>query len=119
MPPSFPLTLVVAWILLFGFVNTHQRHASRFRGSSPHFQLALLASTVLGTLVAIGLLVFYFTRVAWYLPLALFAVGSILGAALFGILDKTVGQLPLSLLGFIAWPASAVWAFYVIRAIAA
>jgi hypothetical protein len=119
MPTAFPLSLVVAWILMFGFVNTHQRHATRFQGSSQRVRSALFASTLLGILVALGLLVFYFTKVAWYWPLALFVVGSTLGAVPFVLLDKALGQLSLSLLGFVAWPASAIWFYVVVRSIAA
>lgn len=32
---------VSAWVIFFGFVNTHQRHARHFRGASQHYLLAL------------------------------------------------------------------------------
>jgi hypothetical protein len=117
MPTSLPIELLLAFVLVFGFVSSHQRHTARFNGSSPTFQMALMASTVIGVLVGLGLLVLYFVHVAWYWPLVLFVTGTVLGGILFGILDKTIGQLPLTLIGFVAWPISAVWAFLAIRSI--
>lgn len=110
MSVSLPFALIAAWIVLFGCINTHQRHVATFKGSSQGFRSALLASTVLGTLVALGLLVLYFTRVAWYWPLALFAMGAIGGGLIFGVLDAKIGQPTMSLLAF-GWPAAAYWVY--------
>lgn len=115
MPTSMPLVLVLAWVLLFGCVNTHQRHASRFRGASQSFLMALQASVLLGTLVGFGLLIYYFTQVAWYWPLVLFMAGSLVGGLLFGLLDVSVGALVMSFLAFVGWPAAAVWAYFIIN----
>lgn len=119
MSSSLPLSLLIAWVVLFGSINTHQRHAANFRGASAGFGLALQASTLLGLLVCLGLLVFYFLQVSWYWPLVLFAVGSILGGLAFGLLDSALGQPTMSILSFIAWPACAYWAYTIIRSIAA
>ena len=115
MPTSIPLVLIIAWVVFFGFVNTHQRHAMHFRGESQGYLLALQASVLLGSVAGLGLLVYYFMQVAWYWPIVLFAVGSLVGGLLFGLLDVKLGQLGLSMLAFIGWPASAVWAFFIIR----
>ncbi len=72
MAESIPISLIIAWIIFFGFLNTHQRHAKDFRGSSQNYLLTLNASVLLGRLVTIGLLVYYFMQVAWYWPIALF-----------------------------------------------
>lgn len=117
MPTSMPLTLVVAWVLLFGFVNTHQRHAMRFEGASRTYLFALQASFLLGSLIGLGLLIYYFTRVAWYWPLVLFAIGSLIGGLLFGLLDAKLGQLIMSLVAFVGWPAAAIWAYLIINAL--
>lgn len=115
MGNSMPLSLVVAWIFLFGFVNTHQRHAMHFRGASQGYLLALQASMLLGSLVGLGLLGYYFMQVAWYWPIVLFAVGSLVGGLLFGVLDVKIGQLAMSMIAFVGWPASAVWGFSIIH----
>ena len=81
MGNSMPLSLVASWVVFFGFVNTHQRHARHFRGESQGYLRALQASVLLGSLVGLGLLGYYFTQVAWYMPIALFAIGSLVGGA--------------------------------------
>ncbi len=115
MTDSLPPSLIISWVVLFGFVNTHQRHARSFRGASQGYLFALQASVLLGSLVGLGLLGYYFTQVAWYWPLVLFVVGSLVGGLLFGFLDVKIGQLGMSMFAFIGWPASAVWAFLIIR----
>ncbi|TAK24520.1 MAG: hypothetical protein EPO26_04665 [Chloroflexota bacterium] len=110
-----PLTIVAPWVLFFGFVNTHQRHARSFEGASPYVELALNISTALGALVGLGLMIFYGTQTAWYWPIVLFAVGSFLGGIVFALLGHWLGALPLSLLSFVGWPASAVWLLTMIR----
>ncbi len=119
MPSSLPLELIAAWVLFFGSVSTHQRHASNFRGASQGFATALRASALIGTLVGLALLVYYFFQVNWYWPIVLFAVGSILGGIVFGLLDAKIAQPAMSLLAFLCWPAGALWALLIIRAIAA
>lgn len=116
---SLPVSLVVAWTIFFGAVNTHQRHAASFKGSSRAFQSALLFSSLCGSFVGIGLLIYYFMHVAWYWPLALFAIGSVAGGLIFGLLDAKVGQPTMSLVAFAAWPAAALWAVFIIRSITA
>lgn len=115
MNSSIPLSLVISWVLFFGFVNTHQRHAMHFQGASQGYLLALQASFILGSLVGLGLLVYYFIQVSWYWPLVLFVVGSIIGGLFFGFLEAKIGTLGMSLISFIGWPASAVWAFSIIQ----
>lgn len=117
MSASLPIILMAAWGLLFGFVNTHQRHASNFRGSSRGFLAVLQASVLLGTLVGLGLLVFYFTRVSWYWPLVLFALGSAVGGLVFGLLDVKLGQLAMSIIAFLGWPAAAIWMYFIVQAL--
>ncbi len=115
MDNSMPIQLIISWILFFGFVNTHQRHARNSQGASQGYLLALYASVTLGSLAGLGLLVYYFIQAAWYWPLVLFLVGSLLGGISFGFLDAKIGLLGMSLASFFGWPASAIWAFLVIR----
>lgn len=117
MSNSMPLSLVVAWIIFFGFVNTHQRHATHFRGESQGYLLGLQVSALLGSVVGLGLLGYYFMHVAWYWPMLLFAVGSFASGLVFGVLDVKLGPLTMSTMAFIGWPASSVWAFFIIRAL--
>lgn len=115
MGSSIPLPLMISWVLFFGFVNTHQRHAMRFQGASQGYLLALYASVTLGSLVGLGLLVYYFIQVSWYWPLVLFVGGSLVGGLFFGFLDVKIGMLEMSLVSFIGWPISVIWAFFIIR----
>lgn len=115
MNSSLPISLIISWILFFGFVNTHQRHAEHFKGASQGYLLALYTSVILGRLVGLGLLIYYFIQVSWYWPIVLFLVGSLIGGLFFGFLDAKIGLLGMSLVSFIGWPASAIWAFLIIR----
>ena len=119
MPSSLPIDLIAAWVLIFGSVSTHQRHASNFRGASQSFAGVLQASTLIGTLAGLGLLIYYFFQVSWYWPLVLFALGGLLGGIVFGLLDVKISQPAMSILAFLSWPVGALWAFFIIRAIAA
>ncbi len=115
MPTSLPFSLIIAWIVFSGFVNTHQRHMMNFRGNSQGYLLALQASTLLGSVSGLGLLSYYFIQVEWYWPIALFAAGSLVGGLLFGFLDTKIGQLTMSMLSFVGWPVAATWAFFIIH----
>jgi hypothetical protein len=115
MSHSLPWLLFLAWVFFSGFVDTHRRHAANFHGSSQGFLVALSASAILGWVVGFGLLIYYFVRVAWYWPLVLLVLGGTVGAFLFGILDRLIGQLILSLFAFLGWPAAALWAFLIVR----
>jgi len=117
MDDSMSVSLVAAWVTFFGFVNTHQRHAKNFRGASQSFLLSLHISVALGSLIGLGLLVYYFMQVAWYFPFALFAIGSVVGGVLFGLLDALIGQFAISMLAFVGWPAGAAWVFQSIHSI--
>ena len=115
MSASLPLSLFLAWCLFFGFLNTHQRHAANFKGASEGFHAALNLSVIVGSIAGLGLLIYYFTQVAWYWPIVLFISASLIAGLIFSVLDLKVGQPAMSLLGFVAWPAGAIWAFFVIK----
>ena len=115
MTTSMPFVLIIAWVIFFGFVNTHQRHALGFQEESQGYLLALKGSVFLGSLVGLGTMGYYFTQVAWYWPIVMFVVGSLGGGLLFGFLDIKIGQLGMSMLAFIGWPSSAAWAFAIIH----
>lgn len=115
MSSSMPYSLIIAWVIFFGLVNTHQRHAMNYRGESQSYLHALKTSVLFGRLVNLGLLGYYFMLAEWYWPVALFVIGSLIGGFLFGFLDAAIGQFTMSLLAFIGWPASAIWAFLIIH----
>ena len=115
MSASLPWPLFLAWILFTGFLATHSQHAMSFRGRSQVVLLLLHISTAAGCLVTLGLVIYYFTVVAWYWPIVLFVVGSIVGGILFSILGVVTGQLTMTMLAFLGWPAAAVWVFYIMQ----
>lgn len=114
---SLPIALIIAFTFMFGFVSTHQRHAKNFRGASQTYLLVLNTSALIGSLIGLGLLVFYGYATAWYWPFALFAIASLAGGLLFGLFDKIVGQLVMSMTGFIGWPVCAVFVYLTVNGI--
>lgn len=115
MDSSMPVSLIISWILFIGFISIHRRHAMHFEGAWKGFQKVLFTSVMLGKLVGLGLLVYYYIQVEWYWPLILFFFGSLVGGFLFAFLEVKIGTLVLSLFSFVGWPSSAVWAFLIIR----
>src|SRR5260370_41104164 len=124
MPAPMPLSLVVAFAVLIGLVNTHQRHAATFGGSSREVLRVLNVSLGAGCAVGLGLLAYYGVQTAWYWPVVLFVVGGVVGGSLFGLLDGLAGrvagadsgELVMSLVAF-SWPAAAVWVYFLIRSL--
>ncbi len=117
MPEQMPLSLVVAWLLIFGFVNTHQRHARGFHGASQAFSLALNVSTLLGSLCMLVLFGYYFYVATWYWPIVLFVLTTLGGGFFFAYLDFKIGEPWMSLLGFVVWPSAALWLFFIIKSL--
>lgn len=115
MPDSMPLSLVIAYLAFFGFLNTHQRHSSRFEGASQIYHLALNISLLIGVLVGLGLLIYYGYLTAWYWPIVLFLTGSLIGGLIFGLFDVTLGLLIMSLVSFPGWPISAYIMYRIIN----
>lgn len=115
---EMPWLLILAWVGLFGFLNSHQRHIASFNGNSKGILAALNLSFMLGMLVALGLFVYYFLQVSWYWPIVLFLIGSIVGGILFGALDSLIGGLTTSMMAFVGWPICAFCFFYTVRGLA-
>ena len=115
MSNAMPISLIFAWAVFFGLVNTHQRHVRRLLGTSAIYRSAVRFSSVFGSLVGAGLLIYYLMKVAWYWPLVLLVIGSSIGGLFFSWLDKTMGGPSLSFFAFFGWPISAVWTFLIIR----
>ena len=110
-----PLSLIASWVVFFGFVNTHQRHARHFRGESQGYLRALQASASwqLGRPWPLGLLLHAGCVVYAHRIVCNWQLGR--GGLLFGVLDVKISQLGMSMAAFIGWPASAVWAFFIIH----
>ncbi|MEY2666336.1 MAG: hypothetical protein RLZZ384_507 [Pseudomonadota bacterium] len=114
MGNSMPLLLIFAWALFFAFLNCHWRYARYFRGSSQVFYFILHISVILGSLVGLGLMGYYFVHVEWYWPFALFILGSFLSGIVLATIEMLIGQLFMSIISFVGWPISAIWLFIII-----
>jgi hypothetical protein len=101
----------IGWYCLFSiFVFYQQLHVKNFRGASKAFGLALSISAVLGMLTGFAYLLYYGWSVAWWAPIVIFILGILVSLVAF-TLERVVGALALSLLGFIGWPVSAYFMF--------
>lgn len=114
---TLPITLLIAFTLMFGFINTHQRHTKNFQGANLNHLFALQVSFISGLLAGIGLLIFYGFMTAWYWPLALLTIAVTAGSLLFGLLDDQIGQRGLSGASF-AWPLCALICYWAITELA-
>jgi hypothetical protein len=72
---TMPPYLVLAFVMFFGFVNTHNRHINSFRGRSQAFYNFLIIYTGLSCLFGLCFLIYYGYTVKWYLPIVLVIVG--------------------------------------------
>ena len=117
LPALMPISLFVSWTALSGCVNSHQRHAANFRGSSESFRQALQLSTVIGFVTEVGLLIYYLTQSTWYWPILLFLGGSVAAGLIFGLLDVLLGPLLVSVLSFVCWPICAYWSYSAIASL--
>jgi hypothetical protein len=119
LPTSLPITLVLAWASFFAFFLSQGHHERELTTShfleSPNLLKALGISTLLGMIVGVGILAFYFYKVSWYWPLLLAVGGSMIGAAAFGLLSGLVSSATISKGAFIGWPLSAVCAIQMIH----
>jgi len=92
------------------FVFYQQLHARNFRGSSKGFEAILMLSAFSGMITGLSYLIYYGWTVVWWVPIPIFVVGllfTIVGA----FVERLLGPIVLSLLGFIGWPLCAVAMF--------
>lgn len=106
--------LNLLYYCLFGtFVFYQQLHAKNFRGASKGFEVALTISSFLGWIVGFIYLIYYGYLVIWWAPIVIFVIG-ILFNIISGFIERIIGQLTISLLGFVAWPLFAYLMFQTI-----
>lgn len=103
-----------AYTLFVCFAMGQQTLTRSFRGNSQGFLLALQLSGVLATLAMIVLLGMLFFVDSWYWPIVTFFGSFFLGGLGMFMLTKAVGTLPMAIIGFVAWPAAAVWAYFLL-----
>lgn len=113
MTDPMPLSLIISWVTFFSFLFTHIEKSGDFRQGEWH--KAIQSSALLGILVGISLLGYYFTQVNWYWPIILIIVGY--AVVFFGqiLLGDLFTSLYFIMLAFIGWPAAAIWTFFIIR----
>ena len=114
---ALPVTLIISFILMFGFVNTHQRHVKDFQGANLNHLFFLNISFIAGLITGIGLLIFYGFMTAWYWPVLLAAIAATGGSLFFGFLDAQTGQRGLSVVSFF-WPLCALLCYLSITELA-
>ena len=92
------------------FVFYQQLHARDFRGASQSFGLVLSLFAFLGMLTGFAYLIYYGWVVVWWAPIPIFILG-LLSSVVGFLIERVIGKLSISLLGFIAWPVCAFFMF--------
>lgn len=101
---------LIYYLLFSVFVFYQQLHVKNFQGASQGFQMLLSLSALGGMITGLAFLGYYAIEISFAGALLIFAIGLLAG--LVGpILEKIVGALALSLIGFIAWPLCAYLMF--------
>ena len=101
---------ITAYCLFSIFVFYQQLHAKNFNGGSEAIGLALAFSGFAGMLTGIAYLIYYGWSVAWWAPIIILILG--LATVIPGyFLERLIGRLTISFLGFIAWPICAYLMF--------
>jgi hypothetical protein len=100
--------------LLFGFVETHQRHLRSINRGDTYLrhedeQRNLWWSGRIGQIVGIALLIWLGTKAHWYSPIVLFIAALLPSGLIFGLLDKKIiGAYQLSKMSYFTWPIAAL-----------
>jgi hypothetical protein len=93
------------------FIHYQERHLLIFNGSLWRVETLLGLSTIAGEITRIVYLVKYAYQILWWVPIIIWIIG-ILSHKISKSLEKIVGGLIISLLGFIGWPICAYFMFY-------
>ncbi|WP_193000680.1 hypothetical protein [Vibrio litoralis] len=105
------LEAVGSWIVFFGYLYSHIQQSNNFQGSSRNYEIALMISSLVGSIALLYLLFNFYQHSNWYSPVILFSVGSFLSATIFALWERICGTLVMSISAFIFWPAGAYF-FY-------
>ncbi len=104
-------TLNVLYFCLFGtFVFYQQLHLKHFRGASKIFEIILSIFAFAGMIVGLTFLIYYGFKVTWWAPFVIFAIG-LLFMFIAAFIEKLIGKMTMSLLGFVVWPVCAYLMF--------
>ncbi len=109
--PTFSWPSITAYCLFSIFVFYQQLHVKNFQGASQAFSLALSISAFAGMLTGLAYLVYYGWSVSWWAPIVIFVLGVVASSVIGVLIERFVGSLVLSLVGFIGWPFSAYLMF--------
>lgn len=115
---QIPADLWVSWAVFSAVVYVQQMHENSFRGNSLVFYKALALSSAASSFVGIGLSIYLFFMVEpWYASILFLVLASLAGTTVSFFVEKAIGSLTVSLAGFILWPTTAVWSYFLISKI--
>lgn len=104
-------TLNILYYCIFGtFVYYQQLHLKNFRGASKIFKQLLTVFAFVGMIVGLVFLIYYGYKVTWWAPFIILLLG-LLSMFIAVYIEKLIGTLTMSLLGFIVWPLCAYLMF--------
>ncbi len=109
-------TLTLAWMIFWGFLSQHHRHLTRDSSLSDSQRSIFMASVTLGIFVAVGLFGYSAFKMPWYQPLLMLLVFPFTELLLLP-LHRLLGTFLFTSVGFIAWPAAALWGFMIVGAV--
>jgi len=110
MPHALPISIIALYSIFTTFVFYQQLYLMRFRGSSKLFEFVLSLFVWGGMITGLVFLVYYGWKVVWWAPIILLVI-SLLFQFIANFIERALGTLTLSLLGFAGWPACAYFMF--------
>ena len=106
--------LLLNWCYFFIFLNVHIQHSNSFNGSSRKYEVALMLSSLLGSIVLFVLLYFLFQKAHWYTPIVLFTVGGLISGLAQAFIIKFFNPMTVSLIAFFNWPIGAYFVYSIV-----
>ncbi|MEZ9233601.1 hypothetical protein AB4259_21280 [Vibrio amylolyticus] len=102
--------IIGGWLMFFSFIYTHIKHSDSFSGSSRKYEIALMFSTLFGSLTLFYLMFIFFQKAHWYSPILLFMLGGFFYEIVFRFIIRR-DPLVVSASAFLGWPIGAYF-FY-------
>lgn len=101
----------IIYYCFFGiFVYYQQLHVKNFMGASAIFQFILTIFAFAGMITGLVFLIIYGIKVIWWAPIILLIIS--VSFTFIGVLiEKLIGKLTISMLGFIAIPILSILMF--------